>query len=73
MTTRKLIIQELEQVPGAILRAVLDFLRFLKGKQSPANVDKPFLQSAGILSDDGVSELQATIESEFEGVNLDEW
>jgi hypothetical protein len=33
MTTRELIIQELEQTPDFILEEVLDFLRYLKVKQ----------------------------------------
>jgi hypothetical protein len=73
MTTRELIIQELEQVPEAILRAVLDFLRFLKREKPRTVTDNPLLQFAGILSDDEANELERTIAAEFEQVNLHEW
>lgn len=65
MTTKELILQELEQLPETLLTAVLDFLIFLKPKQ-PQTADNPWIQFVGILDDVEAREIQEVITQEFE-------
>jgi hypothetical protein len=73
MTTKDLILQELEQMPEVILRAVLDFVQFLKRGYVKKTVADKFQQFAGILSDDEAASIQAMVTTEFEQVDLNEW
>ncbi|MBE9078916.1 hypothetical protein IQ241_16720 [Romeria aff. gracilis LEGE 07310] len=59
MTTKELILQELEQMPEATLKAVLDFLRSLKRGHKESSAESPFAQFAGILSDEEAEGIQA--------------
>jgi hypothetical protein len=73
MTTRDLIVQELERMPEVILRAVLDFLRLLKRAYPIADQESRLGQFAGILDDEEAAAIRATVETEFERVNLHDW
>lgn len=73
MTTKELILQELEQLPEILLKAVLDFLLFLKPKQIEPTGSKPWMQFAGILNDEEAQEIQDIVSQEFEQVDLNEW
>ena len=65
MTTKELILQELEQLPETLLKAVLDFLIFLRPKQTQAERDKPWMQFMGTLDDAETQEIQALLNQEF--------
>ncbi|MGD1856145.1 MAG: DUF2281 domain-containing protein [Leptolyngbyaceae cyanobacterium] len=69
MTTRELILKELEQLPETLLKTVLDFLTFLKPKQSQT-ADNPWTQFVGILDDAEAKEIQEVITQEFEYIEL---
>ncbi|MBE9078908.1 hypothetical protein IQ241_16680 [Romeria aff. gracilis LEGE 07310] len=73
MTTKELILQELEQVPEATLRTVLDFLRSLKQGRTESRAESPFAQFSGILSDEEAEDIQAMVAEEFEQVDLNAW
>ncbi|MEM1253642.1 MAG: hypothetical protein AAGI69_14515 [Cyanobacteria bacterium P01_H01_bin.21] len=73
MTTKELILQELEQLPETLLKAVLDFLIFLKPKQLQAANDNPWMQFVGILDDAEAQEIQDAITQELEQVDLNAW
>lgn len=48
MNVKKLIIQEIEQVPEPLLEEVLDFLRFLKAKQSRERLETAILSETSL-------------------------
>jgi len=48
MSTKDLIIQEIEQVPEPMLEEVLDFLRFLKAKQIQERLETPILSESSL-------------------------
>lgn len=48
MNAKKLIIQEIEQVPEPLLEEVLDFLRFLKAKQSKQRLETAILSETSL-------------------------
>lgn len=48
MTPKQELLKELETVPSPVIKEVLNFLRFLKTKQSPLD----FMDFAGMASDD---------------------
>ena len=73
MTTKELILRELEQLPETLLKAVLDFLIFLRPKQTQAANDKPWMQFVGILDDAEAKDIQEVITQEFEQVDLNAW
>lgn len=73
MTTKDLILQELEQMPEVILRAVLDFVQFLKRGYAKKTVSDKFQQFAGILNDEEATAIQTVVAAEFERVDLNEW
>ncbi|NEZ68105.1 hypothetical protein D0962_36155 [Leptolyngbyaceae cyanobacterium CCMR0082] len=66
MTTKELILQELEQLPETLLNAVLDFLISLRPKQPQAAIDKPWMQFVGILDDAEAKEIRDLLNQEFE-------
>lgn len=47
MSTKELILQEMEAVPEPVLAEVLDFLRFLKAKQSQPGQQVTVVSAAG--------------------------
>lgn len=51
MSTKDLIIQELEQVPEPLLEEFLDFLRFLKAKQMQERLETPILSESSLEKD----------------------
>ena len=51
MNTKILIIQEIEQVPEPLLEEVLDFLRFLKAKQSSQRLETAVLSESSLRKD----------------------
>ena len=75
MTTKELILKELDQLPETLLKTVLDFLIFLKPKQpqSTNDDDKPWMKFVGILDDAEAQEIQDVVTQEFEQVDLDAW
>ena len=73
MTTKELILLELEQLPETLLKAVLDFLIFLRPKQPQSVSDKPWMQFVGILDDAEAQEIQDVVTQEFEQVDLNAW
>lgn len=73
MTTKELILQELEQLPEILLEAVLDFLLFLKPKYIESSENNPWMQFAGILNNEAAQEIQKLVYQEFEQVDVNEW
>lgn len=73
MTTKDLILQELEQVSESILQAVLDFLRLLKPRPVQLASEHSVMEFAGILSDAEAEAIQVVVNQEFEQVDLNEW
>ena len=51
MNAKDLIIQEMEQVPEALLEEVLDFLRFLKTKEMQEKLETPVLSESPLEKD----------------------
>ena len=51
MNAKILIIQEIEQVPEPLLEEVLDFLRFLKGKQSSQRLETAVSSESSLRKD----------------------
>ena len=51
MSAKDLIIQEMEQVPEALLEEVLDFLRFLKTKEMQEKLEIPVLSESSLEKD----------------------
>lgn len=48
MDTKKLIVQEMEQAPDLLLKKVLNFLRFLKAKQSREKLGTTILSESSL-------------------------
>lgn len=65
VTTKELILQELEHLPETLLEAVLDFLFFLKPKRPQPASDKSWMQFVGILDDAEAKEIQDLLDQEF--------
>ena len=51
MTTKDLIIQELERTPTPILEQVLAFLKFLKSMQAQDNLETALLSESSLQKD----------------------
>ena len=51
MSAKDLIIQEMEQVPEALLEEVLDFLRFFKTKEMQEKLEIPVLSESSLEKD----------------------
>lgn len=51
MTTRDVIIQELEQTPDSVLEQVLVFLKFLNSAQAKENLETTLLSEASLGKD----------------------
>lgn len=51
MSAKDLIIQEMQQVPEALLEEVLDFLRFLKAKEMQEKLEIPVLSESSLKKD----------------------
>jgi len=51
MSAKDLIIQEIEEVPDLLLEEVLDFLRFLKAKQTRQRLETPILSESSLGKD----------------------
>jgi hypothetical protein len=69
MTNREQLLQEIEQAPDDVVRAMLDYLHRLK----EVHEHHPFAKFAGILSDSEAEELQQAIKADCRQVNLNEW
>lgn len=48
MDTKELIVQEMEQAPDLLLKEVLNFLRFLKAKQSREKLETTILSESSL-------------------------
>ncbi len=51
MSAKDLIIQEMAQVPEALLEEILDFLRFLKTKEMQEKLEIPVLSESSLEQD----------------------
>ncbi|MEO1148515.1 MAG: hypothetical protein AAFY26_23335 [Cyanobacteria bacterium J06638_22] len=69
MTSREQLLQEIEQAPDELVKAMLNFLHRVKA----ARQNHPLAKFAGILNDLEAEELQQVIAADCRQVDVNEW
>ncbi|MEO1208741.1 MAG: hypothetical protein AAFX78_04280 [Cyanobacteria bacterium J06638_20] len=69
MTSREQLLQEIEQAPDELVKAMLNFLHRVKA----ARQNHPLAKFAGILNDLEAEELQQVITADCRQVDVNEW